>query len=440
MEQRYFIRKIDTELVSWAKSEKRKTLLIRGARQVGKSSAVRHLAKTFKYYVELNFDEEDSLRTLFEQSLSPQEICQRLSVYFQIPIIPGETLLFFDEIQQCIPALSKLRYFYEKYPELHLIAAGSLLEFAIEEIPSIGVGRERSMFILPFSFEDFLNALGEKMLVEAYKSASPATPLFEPTHKKLVDRLRVFLIVGGMPEVVSTYVKTQSILECQGVLTDLMISFKDDFSKYKKRVPALRINDVFASVVKQAEGKFIYEKVGGGLNNGQVKQALELLIMAGLVYPVTHSAANGIPLGAEANPKYRRMLLLDTGLYQRVLGLETSSLLLSDDFKIVNRGAIAEMFVGLELLKSASCFDPKQLYCWAKEKSKGNAQVDFVIQRGESIFPIEVKSGTQGAMQSLKQFMSEKKIPKGVRTSLENFCNYNDIDVYPLYAITNLVK
>lgn len=438
MSQSYLTRKIDAELVSWAKSENRKTLLLRGARQVGKSTAVRQLAKTFKYFVEVNFDEVNELKNLFEQSLSPQEICQRLSVYFQTPIVAGETLLFFDEIQQCKPALSKLRYFYEKYPELHLVAAGSLLEFAIEEIPSIGVGRERSMFMYPFSFEEFLNALGENMLVEAYRKASPDHPLFEPTHKKLIDRLRVFLVLGGMPEVVSTYVRTHDLLQCQEVLTDLVISFKDDFAKYKKRVPALRVVEVFESVVKQAEGKFVFEKAGVGLNNAQVKQTLELLIMAGLVYPVTHTAANGIPLGAEINPKYRRMLLCDTGLFQRVLGLDTSTLLLSDDFKIVNRGAMAEMFVGLELLKSASCFDPKPLYCWAKEKKKGNAQVDYIVQRGEKIIPIEVKSGTQGAMQSLRQFMTEKKILKGIRTSLENFNNYEDIDVYPLYAITNI--
>lgn len=439
MSQRYLTRKIDAELASWAKSENRKTLLLRGARQVGKSTAVRHLAKSFKYFVEVNFDETEELKKMFEESLSPQEICQRLSFYFQTPIIAGETLLFFDEIQQCKPALSKLRYFYEKYPELHLIAAGSLLEFAIEEISSIGVGRERSMFLFPFSFEEFLNALGENMLVEAYRIASPVQPLFEPTHKKILNRLRVFLIIGGMPEVVSKYVETQDMLLCQEVLTDLVISFKDDFSKYKKRVPAMRIAEVFESVVKQSEGKFIFEKAGVGLNNAQVKQALELLIMAGLVHPVTHTAANGIPLGAEINPKYRRMLLFDTGLFQRVLGLDTSHLLLTDDFKIVNRGAMAEMFVGLELLKSASCFDPKQLYCWAKEKKKGNAQVDFIVQRGESIIPIEVKSGTQGAMQSLRQFMTEKKIVKGVRTSLENFSNYENIDVYPLYAISNLI-
>ena len=439
MNNSYFQRKIDVELQNWAKSPNHKTLLLRGARQVGKSSAIRQLGKSFKYFVEVNFDEEKEILNLFEQSLSPQEICQRLSFYYQTPIIAGETLLFLDEIQQCKPALSKLRYFYEKYPELHLVAAGSLLEFAIEEMPSIGVGRERSIFMYPFSFEEFLIATGNVMLVEAYRTSLPDKPLFEPTHNKIVNLLKVFLIVGGMPEVVSEYVKSKDILLCQKVLNDLVITFRDDFAKYKKKIPALRIAEVFESVARQSEGKFIYEKAAVGLNNAQVKQALELLIMAGLVHPVTHTAANGIPLGAEINPKYRKMIFCDTGLFQRVLGLDTTHLLLSNDFKIVNRGAIAEIFVGLELLKSASCYDPKQLYCWAKERTKGNAQVDYIIQVGERIYPIEVKSGSQGAMQSLRVFINEKKLTKGIRTSLENFCSYDDIDVYPLYAISNIL-
>lgn len=282
-------------------------------------------------------------------------------------------------------------------------------------------------------------ATGNVMLVEAYRSSAPDKPLFGPTHNKIVNLLKVFLIIGGMPEVVSEYIISTDILHCQKVLNDLIITFRDDFSKYKKKIPALRIAEVFESVARQSEGKFIYEKAGAGLNNAQVKQALELMIMAGLVHPVTHTAANGIPLGAEINPKYRKMIFCDTGLFQRVLGLDTTHLLLSDDFKIVNRGAIAEIFAGLELLKSASCYDPKQLYCWAKEKSKGNAQVDYIIQVGEKIYPIEVKSGSQGAMQSLRVFMNEKKLTKGIRTSLENFCNYDDIDVYPLYAISNIL-
>lgn len=440
MDAIYYNRDIDRELLTWSKERNRKTLLLRGARQVGKSSAVRHLGESFNHFVEVNFDEQKQLHQLFEQTLSPQEVCEQLSLFFQTPIVPGETLLFFDEIQTCLPAMSKLRYFYEKYSELHVIAAGSLIEFAIEEIPSIGVGRERSIFMYPFSFEEFLNALGENSLVDAFRKATPQRPLSEVIHKKIINRLKVFLIIGGMPEAVSEYVQTKDLLSCQRVLNDLIISFRDDFAKYKKKVPALRISEVFESVVRQAEGKFVYEHAAIGANNSQVKQALELLIMAGLVYPVTHTAANGIPLGAEINPKYRRMILFDTGLFLRLLNLDAAQILISDDFKTINRGALAEIFTGLELLKGESCYDPKQLYCWAREKKTGNAQVDYIVQQGELILPVEVKAGTQGAMQSIRTFMTEKKLKRGVRTSLENFSQFQDIEVYPLYAISNLVR
>jgi len=170
-----------------------------------------------------------------------------------------------------------------------------------------------------------------------------------------------------------------------------------------------------------------------------VKQALDLLIMAGLVYPVTHTAANGIPLGAELNPKFQRMFLLDTGLFQQILGLNMSQIFVSDDFKTINRGAMAELFVGLELVKNSSCYRPGSLYYWQRPKNQGNAQIDFLIQHGEQIIPIEVKAGTQGTMQSLWWFLKEKGINMGVRTSLENFSQYEQIKVYPLYAISNLL-
>ena len=183
----------------------------------------------------------------------------------------------------------------------------------------------------------------------------------------------------------------------------------------------------------------MYEKAAVQTSNTQVKQALELLIMAGLVYPVTHTAANGIPLGAEINPKFQRMFLFDTGLFQRILGLEMSQIFVTDDFKTINRGAIAEIFVGLELVKNSSCYNPISLYYWQREKRQSSAQIDFLMQKGEQIVPIEVKAGTQGAMQSLRLFMKEKNIGHGVRTSLENFTHYENIDVYPMYAISNLI-
>jgi len=322
---------------------------------------------------------------------------------------------------------------------LHLIAAGSLLEFALEEIPSFGVGRITSMFMYPFSFFEFLHALGENMLVEAIRKANPKNPLHDVIHRKSVELLKRFLIIGGMPEAVAKYAKNNDLLQIQTVLSSLLVALKNDFAKYKRRVPISRLNEVFESVAHQAEGKFVYEKAATQASNLQVKQALELLMMAGLVYPVTHTAANGIPLGAEINPKFQRMFLLDTGLFQRILGLDMAQIFVTDDFKTINRGAIAELFVGLELIKNSSCYFPNVLYYWQREKSQGKAQIDYLMQRGEKIIPIEVKSGTQGAMQSLRRFMAEKNIEKGIRTSLENFAHYENIDVFPLYAISNLL-
>jgi predicted AAA+ superfamily ATPase len=440
METTYLKRNIDLVLAEWKEEKRRKTLLLRGARQVGKSFAVRNLSKSFQYFIEVNFDDEKTVRRFFEEDNTPQEICQQLALYYRTPIVAGETLLFFDEIQACLPALTKLRYFYEKLPEIHLIAAGSLLEFALGEIASFGVGRIRSVFMYPFSFDEFLNALGDGMLVDAYRKATPQMPLSDPIHKQLVKRLKLFLIIGGMPEAVSEYVLSGDLLRSQLVLNDLLVTYQNDFSKYRKRIPDSRIREVFESVAHQVEGKFIFEKAANGCSHAQIKQALDLLIMAGLVYPVTHSSSNGIPLGAEMDMKYRRMFLLDTGLLQQILGLDVSQLFLTDDFKVINNGALAELFVGLELVKNASFYKPAQLYCWHRENRKCNAQVDFVIQQGELIVPVEVKSGTRGSMQSLRIFMDEKNSKKGIRTSLENFGRFDNIEIYPLYAISNVIR
>ena len=444
MEKQYLKRNIDKVLLLWSRDTDRKPLLLRGARQVGKSSALRQLGKQFKHFIEINFDENKEVGSFFDASLSPQEICQQLALYYHTPVIPGETLLFFDEIQSCQSALSKLRYFYEKYPELHVAAAGSLLEFALEEIPTFGVGRVRSLFMYPFGFDEFLTALNEEALSDAVKLASPEKPLAEPIHQQLLNRLKIFLICGGMPEAVLQYVRKKDLLNGELVLTDLLTVLKTDFTKYRKRTPLLLLNEVFESVMRQTEGKFVYERAAPGTPSSAVKQALELLIMAGLVYPVTHTAANGIPLGAEKNVKYRRIIPCDTGLFLHTLGLR-SEILPAADFSAVNRGSLAEIFTGLELLKAVSCYTPSVLFCWQRSTNlnssiRGNAQVDFLIQKGSNIIPIEVKAGTQGSMQSLRIFMKEKQIKKGVRTSLENFGRYENIDVYPLYAIGNLAR
>jgi len=438
MENDYFKRNIDTTLTAWSREADRKPLLLRGARQVGKTTAVRTLGKHFRYYIEVNFDSDTDVSSFFRENLEPAELCKRLALYTRTPIVPGETLLFFDEIQSCTEAIKSLRYFYEKYPRQHIIAAGSLLEFALAEIPSFGVGRLHTEFMYPFSFYEFLGALGEEILAEACRNAGPDKPLPQPVHNQLVDRLKIFLLVGGMPEAVASYVPGRELLGSQKILEDIITTFRDDFSKYRRRMPALVLNEVFESVMHQAQGKFIYERAAVETGNARVKQALDLLEMAGLVIPVTHSAANGIPLGAEINPKNRRIIPCDTGIFLHILGMDKSEILLANDFQTVNRGAIAEIFVGLELLKNARNHAARQLYFWSREKAQSSAQIDYLIQRGSRIIPIEVKSGTQGGMKSLNIFMKEKSISRGIRTSLENFSRKENFDIYPLYAISNL--
>lgn len=436
----YCNRNIDRELMVWKEDAERMPLLIRGARQVGKTSTIRQFGKSFHHYVEIDLNQNATLHKVFAEDISPQEICRRISYLVNKPIIPGETLLFIDEIQACPEAINKLRYFYEQYPELHLIAAGSLLEFVLADLPSFGVGRVRSLFMYPFSFEEFLRANGEELLIEAYVSSNPDAPLPEVVHTRIVNRLKTFMLTGGMPKVVSTFVKTQDLKKCQRVLTDLVVSYRDDFKKYRKRISEQRISMVLDAVAQHKSGRFVYSNVNDNLSLAQVKLTLDLLAKAGLVYPVVHTSANGIPLGAELNERYQRMSVFDTGILQCLLGADLAKMSLMDNADMVNKGALAETFVASELIKAASCYERQRLYCWHREKKDSQAEVDFVVQTGQEIVPIEVKSGSIGKMKSLRIFLSEKGYRYGVRTSMENFARYDNIRVYPLYAISNLLN
>jgi predicted AAA+ superfamily ATPase len=434
----YLQRTIDVDLLDWKQSDLRKPLLIRGARQVGKSTAVRHLAQSFEYYIEINFDEQVQFQKLFANATDVHELLEQLSILTQTPILDGKTLIFLDEIQASLPAISLLRYFYEKRPNLHVIAAGSLLEFALAELPSFGVGRVRSVFMYPFSFSEFLVALNEKPLLNFMLEADPKQPLSDIFHEKLKLYLKKFFIIGGMPEAVQAYIFTGDFLEVQRILDDLVISIQADFVKYKKQLSPANVKEVFDSVVLQSGKKFKYASTSSSIKIPQVKQALEVLQMAGLVYPVVHSSSNGVPLGAEINPKKSKIILFDTGIYQRLLGLDISSLLLLEDADVVNKGSIAELFVGLEILKLPSCYERTTLYYWHRESKNSQAEVDYVVSYQDLIVPLEVKAGTKGAMQSMYLFMQEKKSKLGIRISLENFGQFDHIKVLPMYALSKL--
>ena len=219
-------RKILNALLEWKTERNRKVLLLRGARQVGKTYIIRELAKEFKHFVEINFEKDTDIHSFFDQNLDPERICTNLSAYFRIPIIEGDTLLFFDEIQSCSKAIQALRFFYELKPKLHVIAAGSLLEFALSDLSSWGVGRIRSLYMYPMSFDEFLMANEEEALIEMKKEASAQKPIIPAFHQKLKEYLRLFLLIGGMPEAVKIFIGNRTNMKfVQNELSDITTSY-----------------------------------------------------------------------------------------------------------------------------------------------------------------------------------------------------------------------
>jgi predicted AAA+ superfamily ATPase len=375
---------------------------------------------------------------VFNGDLSPILLVEQLSVMVGKQIVPGKSLVFFDEIQACPRAIASLRFFYEQMPGLHVIAAGSLLEFALQELPSYGVGRIRSYYMFPFSFDEFLSALGQDLLLERKQKASKSNPVPEAIHTKLLQYLSVFMTIGGMPEAVARYAETGQFLQTQHVLDDIIRSLRTDFAKYSRKVPSLRLHELFNAVVLQAGRKFVYTKASEQIKDYQAKEALELLILAGWVLPVTHTSANGIPIGAEADFKKRKMLMLDTGIFQRILGLNQADLYLQPNAIFINKGTLAEHLWGLEYIKYQMPDAYPDLYYWHRE-GKSNAEVDFVVQKDGGLIPIEIKASGRGSMQSIRLFLEEKKCPWGYRFSTENFTEYENIKVMPLYAVSNFV-
>ena len=436
----YLGREVDNELLKWKEDTSRKPLLIRGARQVGKSTAVRQLAKTFRYFIEINFEKNENLRKVFDGDLDPHRITRDLSAILSIPVIPGETLLFLDEIQSCESAMKSLRYFYEEYQQLHVAAAGSLLEFALKGISSFGVGRIRSIYMYPFSFDEFLKAQGYSGLYKEKKEASEFHPLSEPLHQKLIEQIRYFHLVGGMPAAVSKWIETKNFNDILMIHNDLILTYQDDFSKYYKKINPQLIRNTLTTVAGHVCAKFRYSWLSQEFENRQIKLALEMLTMAGLIIPVTHTSANGQPLGAEINEKFRKYIFIDTGLLLRLHHFQTEDILLAPPSDFVNKGNLAEMFVGLELIKYSNPYEKAELFYWQREEKNSQAEVDYVIIRNGIPAPVEVKAGKRGTLQSLYIFLEKKGLSCGIRCALEPFSGFDKVKVFPLYAVSGITR
>ena len=452
---KYISRSIDKTLEEWKESTTHKPLLLRGARQVGKSSAVRHLGTQFKYFAEVNFESAKSIATFFKGDLDVKLISSKISNYIQVPIIPGQTLLFLDEIQACPEAIMALRFFKEDYPELHVIAAGSLLEFALQSLPTFGVGRIHSVFMYPMTFDEFLVAMDMGGLLAMRREATVTHPLDAPFHDKLVNLFRTYLMVGGMPEAVATWRETTDFLKCQQVHQDIILTYEDDFNKYGRRVNPELLRLTLHGVCHQIGQKLTFSRISEGYRSAQIREALNLLTLAGLVIPVVATSANGVPLDAESDEKRAKYLFLDSGLLLAILHLDgqlghdlIKLIMTATPQDLINKGSITEMVAGLEISRYKSPVMRPRLFYWEKT---GNsiAEIDYLSIRSMKVLPIEIKAGTQGGMKSLWIFMREKHLNNAVRCSLENFGSFDyidhdddntirHVDICPLYALSQL--
>lgn len=433
----YIPRDIDSVLIEWAKEPHRKPLLLRGVRQCGKTSAVRKLSSEYPNYLEINFEKQQSLHSVFAGDLDAKRILARLELETGIPIIPGKTLIFLDEIQVCPRAISALRYFYEETPEIHVIAAGSLLEFVLNKTAGFPVGRVRSVYMYPLSFMEFLSGMGYQALRDWLENLDYRSDSNE-MHPKLLELYKTFMIVGGMPEAVADFIQNQSFLSCQRIHRDIIQNFYDDFGKYDSRVSAEIIRKVFEYSLHNVCSQTKASSAINGVSAYYFDEALKLLYRAGLVFPVLSVPCDTLALGASAKQSNKKLLFFDSGIYLTECKLDAGTIIGAEVFDSINRGDAAELQTGLEIIKYSDSYSEPGIFYWYR--SGANAEVDYVLPKGDRIIPVEVKASVKGGMQSIHSYLeTHPDVPYGIRISMESFSEYENIHVFPLYAVKRIL-
>ena len=426
---------IDYFLQKWKNSIDRMPLLIRGARQVGKTYAVRELGKSYDSFVEINLEKNIAAHKAFEGNLEPKFMLALLEAAISKKITPGKTLLFLDEIQAIPRAITALRYFYEEMPELHIVAAGSLLDFAIAQV-GIPVGRVEILYVYPISFVEYLAAVGENWLLEKILDNNDMQPMNEISHQRLLNILGQYLAFGGMPAAVASWIKTNSALHTSKIHTTILEIYRQDFAKYAREHQIKYVELVFREIPRQIGRKFKYSAIDGEYRKRELAPALELLVTAGIVHKIYYAAGQGIPVGAQIDPVDYKVIFLDTGLTQTYLGLDLAAWFLEPEKQFINKGALVEAFVGQEILAYSLPDRKNELCYWHKESSVDQAEIDYLVQIKNKIIPIEVKAGDGRTLRSMHSFLEKhQESPYGIKFSTQNYSVLNKIYSYPLYAI-----
>jgi len=429
-------RQIDPILTKWKRSKIRKPLLVRGARQVGKTYSIEHFGKfNFDNTVIINFEEQPEFIDCFINN-NPKEIVDRISILAKSSIRPQKTLLVLDEIQECPQAITALRYFYEKMPELHVIGAGSLIEFVLRsEKFRMPVGRVQSVFMYPMFFNEFLLALNENRLIEYIETIELMTGIEPVFSQKLEHLFRLYLLIGGMPEVIRAYKDQLLMDDIQTLQSGLIRSYSDDFAKYASTAKHKYLKEVFNNAPGMVCQRYKYSHVNPNIESKFLKDALELLCDAKCLSKISHASGAGIPLASTENQRKFKMSYLDVGLMQNALNTQSAIIQNSSIFQ-VNAGSVAEQFVAQELRAIIDPYSDKALHFWAREAKGSNAEVDFLIEIDGFPIPVEVKSGTTGSLKSMRLFLNQyPHTPLGVRYSMHDLSFTNDLLSIPLYMV-----
>lgn len=414
------------QLLEWKNSVERKPLVLRGARQVGKTWLMKDFAKTYyKNYVYINFDEEKDIKSIFESNKNPYRLLELLAAIKGVKINPQNTLIILDEIQECVEALNSLKYFCEDASEYHVIAAGSLLGTILARPKSYPVGKVNLLDVRPLSFEEFL-AAAEQGLFDYYSQIRPGVDIEEYFHKRFLEFVDYYMIVGGMPECVASWIKYRDMAKVAKIQKELVTVYENDFSKYNGRVNSAKILMVFRSIVSQLakpNEKFIYGAVRNGARARDFEEAIEWLVSAGMLIRVYNLAKIEHPLMAFEKLDQFKLFLFDVGLLKYMAGLDNGAVLLHKDFQF--KGALAENFV---LQQMAGVFDVPPHYFADK-----NHELDFILQYGNEVKAVEVKAGEDKSAPSFKSFLKKDNVRFGLRFSRRPLAYNGKILNIPLY-------
>lgn len=415
-------------LIKWKSNEERKPMVLKGARQVGKTWLMKEFGQNYyNNFAYFNFDEEDEIKSVFEANKNPHRIIEILSMITGVKILPEKTLIIFDEIQECPEALNTLKYFKEKANEYHVIAAGSLLGTLLAKPKSYPVGMVNLLDIFPLGFDEFLDAT-DPVLFSYYESIKKEQMIEEIFHNRLLDAYNNYLIIGGMPECVASWVKYKDPAGISQIQKELIEVYENDFSKYNGRVNSGRILMVFRSIVAQLakpNEKFMYGAVREGARAREFEEAIEWLVSAGMLNRVYNVSKTEHPLSAFDKLEQFKLFVFDTGLLKHMAGVDNSAILLKSDYQF--KGPLTENYV-IQQLRGQ--FDVEPRYFSGK-----NSEIDFVLQYGTEIIPIEVKAGEDKSAPSFKKYISDYQPQYALRYSKRGYRKDGCITNLPLYLV-----